>query len=246
MKLSDKTIVITGASKGLGREIALRLCRRNPDLVLIARTKSLLEQTQKEIETLTGSKPLIIFCDISNETDVNRMAGIINERYKHVDVLINNAGIGIPKLFEDMTSDEMRRHFEVNFYGSVYCIKSLLPLLKQSHSAYILNIGSLLAELSFAETSIYSATKFALSGFSEGFRYEMKKNNIRVGFFLPGPMNTSFQDNRKQDGFKAPAFMTLNPQKTAELLEKMIINKKKKVYMYKWIFLLMKVKQLFG
>jgi short-subunit dehydrogenase len=79
----------------------------------------------------------------------------------------------------------------------IYCIKALLPLLKVSSSGYIINIGSLLSKVSYAQTSIYSATKFALNGFTEGFRYEMKKNNIKVGFFMPGPMNTSFHDDWK-------------------------------------------------
>lgn len=196
MNLSNKTIVITGASKGLGRETALSLCRLNPDLVLIARTESLLKQTQKEIENLTGKKPLIISCDISNETDVNHMAGVINDSFKHVDVLINNAGIGIHKLSEKMSNDEMRKQFEVNFYGPFYCIKALLPLLKRSGAAYILNIDSLVSGISFADNSVYAATKSALAGFSEGLRHEMKKLNIRVGLFLPGLMNTTFQYDR--------------------------------------------------
>jgi uncharacterized protein len=243
MDLSNKTIVITGASKGLGRETALRLCRRNPDIILIARTKNLLEQTQKEIEILAGKKPLIIPCDISNETDVNHMAGIISESFKHVDVLINNAGIGIHKLSEKMSNDEMRKQFEVNFFGPFYCIKALLPLLKSSGGAYILNIDSLVSEISFADNSVYAATKSALAGFSEGLRCEMKELNIRVGLFLPGLMNTTFQYDRK-NAAKLPPFMILDPGKVAVKLEQMILNKRKKLYMYRWMLLLMKAKQL--
>ncbi|MBN2401200.1 MAG: SDR family NAD(P)-dependent oxidoreductase [Spirochaetes bacterium] len=244
MNLSNKTIVITGASKGLGRETALRLCRSNPDIVLVARSGSLLEQTQKEIENRTGRKPLIIPCDVSNETDVHRMAGIIDENFKHVDVLINNAGIGIHKISEKMSNDEMRKQFEVNFYGPFYCIKALLPLLKCSGAAYILNIDSLVSEISFADNSVYAGTKSALAVFSEGLQCEMKELNISVGLFLPGLMDTTFQHDR-EDTVKVPRFMVLDPGKAAVKLEKMITYRRKKVYMYKWMLLLMKAKQIF-
>jgi len=243
MRLSNKTIVITGASKGLGKETALCLCKQNPDLVLIARNESLLEQTQKEIEILTGKKPLIIPCDISNETEVNLMSEIIQRNFHHIDVLINNAGIGIHKISEEMSNEEMRKQFEVNLYGPFYIIKALLPLLKHSDSAYILNVGSLVGETPFADNSIYAATKSALEGFSNGLRFEMKKFNIKVGLFLPGLMNTTFQYDRKYE-IKTPAFMILNPQKAAMKLEEMIYRRRKKVYMYRWMLLFMKAKQL--
>lgn len=245
MDTSNKIIVITGASKGLGRETALRLCRRNPNLVLIARTKSLLEQTQKEIENLTGRTPLIISCDVSSEADVYRAARIIQNNFQHVDVLINNAGIGIHKISEKMSTEEMRKQFEVNFYGTFYCIKALLPLLKLSASPYILNIGSLVGEISFADNSIYAATKSALANFSAGLRCEMKEYNIKVGLFLPGLMNTSFQADRENE-IKAPGFLILDPRKAAMKLESMIYRRSKNVYMYRWMLFLMKIKRLIG
>ena len=204
-----------------------------------------MEQTQKEIEALTGKRPMIIPCDISNETDVNRMSEIILSSFQHIDVLINNAGIGIHKISEKMSNEEMRKQFEVNLYGPFYCIKSLLPMLKVSDSAYILNIGSLVGEIVFADNSIYGATKSALASFSNGLRREMKKNNIKVGLFLPGLMNTAFQNDRKQR-IKAPSFMILNPQKAAIKLERMIYGRRKKFYMYRWMLFFMKAKQLFG
>jgi short-subunit dehydrogenase len=213
-------------------------------LILIARTESLLKQTQKEIESLTGKTPLIIPCDISNEEDVDRMAEMINKKCKHVDVLINNAGIGIHKVSEKMSNEEMRRQFGVNFFGPFYCIKALLPLLKLSDSPYILNIGSLVGEMSFADNSIYAATKSALAGFSGGLRRELKEFNIKVGLLLPGLMDTSFQYDRAH-GIKAPAFMTLDPRQAAMKLENMIVRNKRETYMYRWMLALMKLKQLF-
>jgi uncharacterized protein len=134
-------------------------------------------------------------------------------------------------------SDDLKSH--------IYVIKALLPLLKRSHAAYILNIGSLAGEVSFADNSVYAATKVAIGGFSNGLYREMKKLNIRVGLFLPGLMSTSFQHDRRHDA-KVPSFLVLDPHKAAMKLEEMIDRRGKKVYMYRWMLLLMKVKQPIG
>lgn len=241
---SIKNIVITGASKGLGKELAKKLSQSNHNLILVARNKDGLESVQKEIQAQTGKLPLIATCDVSIEHDVNNLVEIIRERYQYIDVLVNNAGIGIPKVLENMTNVEMRKQFEVNCFGVIYCLKALLPFVKLSNCGYILNIGSLLSKISFAQTSIYSATKFALSGFTEGFRYEMKKSKIKVGFFMPGPMNTSLHDDIEENTFKTPALLTLSSQRAAVVVEKMIYQRKKNVYMYRWILWLMKIKQI--
>jgi len=242
MQSAKKTIVITGASKGLGRETALRLCRRDINLVLVARTESRLKQTQKEIEKLSGRTPSIIPCDVSNEMDVERMSEIIRDSFNHVDVLVNNAAIGIHKPSGDMSNEEMRKQFETNFYGPFYCVKALLPLLKLSDSPYILNVGSLVGEIAFAENSVYAATKSALSRFSDGLRSEMRKYGIGVGLFLPGIMHTTFQDDR-EDRINIPTFMILSPQKVAAKLERAIYRRRRKVYMYRWMLLFMRIKR---
>jgi short-subunit dehydrogenase len=246
MKIKNKTIVITGASRGLGRETAIHLSQKNANVILVARTEPLLQQVQEEIKTLTGKAPLIIKCDIASESEVNQMATIIKEKYHRVDVLINNAGFATYRVSENISNQEMRRHFEVNFFGVYYCIKALLPLMKQSESGYILNVGSLFSQIALAENSIYAATKFALAGFTEGLRRELKLFGIGVGLFLPGPMKTSFQDDREENGLKAPEFIALDPKKAALVLEKMIRRRKKKVILPKWMMMALKIRYLFA
>lgn len=245
MKILNKVIVITGASRGFGREIAIRLSKKNPDLILVARSKKSLEEVQKKIENLNGIKPLIISCDISNEMEVNQMAKNIYEKYNKVDVLINNAGMGIHKIFEELSCDDMRKQFDVNFNGPFYCIKFLLSLIKRSNCGYILNISSLVSKVSYAENSVYASTKAALSSFTEGLYYELKKSNIKTGLFLPGLMNTTFFDDVNEGFKKIPSFLVLDPKKAALKLEKMINKRKRKVYMYRWMLFFMKLKRLF-
>jgi short-subunit dehydrogenase len=246
METLDKTVVITGASRGLGRETAVRLSRKYANVVLVARSQDLLDQLQKEIAELTGRSPLAIACDVADEDDVKRMAAKVQENFNCVDVLINNAGIGIHKVSEQMTGEEMRKQFAVNVFGPFYCIQALLPLLKLGQCGYVLNVGSLVSKVSFADNSVYAATKSALAGFSEGLRHEMKKLNIKIGLFLPGLMNTAFQADRVESAHKVPSFLILDPKKAAEVIEKMIGKRKKKVYLYRWMLWLMKTKQLFA
>jgi short-subunit dehydrogenase len=243
MELYHRTIVITGASKGLGKEMALRLSRSNSDIILVARTEKLLQQVQKEIEISTGKLPMIICCDVSNEQDVQKMAEIIKKHYRKIDVLVNNAGIGIHKNLEHMTYEEMRRQFETNVYGPWYCIKALLPSLQNSDSGYILNVSSLVSVISFADNSTYAATKGALSAFSNGLRAEMKPKKIQVGLLFPPLMDTSFQDDRTA---RLPFFMYAHPRKVARVAEKMIKKRKKKAYVYRWMLIPMKMRQVLG
>ncbi|HEX2995105.1 MAG TPA: SDR family NAD(P)-dependent oxidoreductase [Anaerolineales bacterium] len=240
--IENKIVVITGASKGLGRETAIHLSRKKARVVLISRTETLLHQVRDEVRKLTGNVPLTIRCDISSETDVSCMAAAIQERFQRIDVLINNAGFGTYRVSENISNQEMRRHFEVNFFGAYYCIKALLPLLKQSEAGYVLNVGSLFSRVALAENSVYAATKFALAGFSEGLRREMKPFGIGVGLFLPGPMTTSFQETRDEGTLKSPKFMMLNPKKAASGLEKMIRQRKKQTISPWWMLSALKVR----
>lgn len=242
MDIENKIILITGASKGLGREMAIHLGRKRAQVILAARTETLLQQVRGEVEKLNGKAPLIVRCDVSSETDVSHMAAMIKERFSHIDVLINNAGFATCRVSETLSNPEMRRHFEVNFFGAYYCVKALLPLLKQSEAGYVLNIGSLFSQVALAENSVYAATKFALAGFSEGLRRELKPFGIGVGILLPGPMKTSFRDTREEGALQPPAIMALDPQKVAVVLEKMIRQRKKQAILPWWMMPLLEIR----
>ena len=246
MEIKEKVIIITGASSGLGKETALLLSRSGAHVVIVARSKKRLKDVQDEIKQITGESPLAVRCDISSEEDVTSMAAKVKEKYDHVDVLINNAGIGKYRVSEEISNQEMRKHFETNFYGAYYCIKALLPLIKSQGAGYILNVGSLFGKIAFADVSVYAATKFALAGFTEGFRQELKPHGIGVGLLMPGPINTSFQDNRKEGERKAPAFITLKPSRVAKVIKKMIQRNKKNVILPRWMLLFFRITAALG
>ena len=241
MKIKDKIIVITGASSGLGRETALHLSRLGAHVVLVARSEGRLKDVQSEIKEITGKPPLVVRCDVSSEGDVANMASIVKEKQCHVDVLINNAGIGKYRVSEEISNQEMRDHFETNFYGAYYCIKALLPLIKSQGAGYILNVGSLFSKIAFADVSVYAATKFALAGFTEGLRKELKPDGIGVGLLMPGSINTHFQDKKVMGCRKPPKLLTLEPSEVARAIEKMIRRNKKDVVLPEWMLLFVRV-----
>ena len=150
----------------------------------------------------------------------------------------------IYKRFEDTNFLEMRKQFEVNYFAPYYCTRALLPLLKKSEEGYVLNISSLLSRVPFALTSVYSSTKAAVNTFSTGLRSDIKKYNIKVGIFLPGSIDTTFQDDK--NNFTTPKPLNLNSKKTTAKIVKKIQNRKKSLLMYRWILILMKIKQISG
>ncbi len=243
MEIENRNIIITGASEGLGKQTAIRLARKGGNLILVARAEKKLKQVQQEIKSLTGEKPLIAAADISLEHDVQALVKKVGKHFPCIDVLINNAGIGIYRNTENLSNEDMRRHFEVNFFGVFYCIKMFLPMLKKSRSGYILNIGSVFCRIAMADNSVYAASKFALDGFTQGLRQELKSYNIKAGIFMPGAMNTSFQKKRSKNSINAPEFMVLDLEKAATKIEGMIIKKKKSLMVPAWFLTALKIKQ---
>ena len=242
MEVKDQTIVITGASRGLGRAAAIHLSQMKSNVVLMARTESSLQEVQDEIKALTGKTPLIVKGDVASEEDVDRMAAVIQEKFDRVDVLINNAGFGTYRVSENISNREMRRHFEVNFFGAYYCTKALLPLIKESGSGYVLNVGSLFSRIAFAQNSVYAATKFALAGFTQGLRRELLPAGIGVGLILLGSMRSSFRDERDDDALKIPSLVSLDPKKVAVVIERMIRRREKEVALPGWMMLALRVR----
>jgi len=243
MDIKNKVVVITGASSGLGEATALHLSKQGAETILVARSYEKLENVKSKIIKITKKQPLTIQCDISNEGDVLNMVKAIQEHYSHVDVLINNAGIGKYIPSEEMTNEEMRTHFEVNFFGAFYCIKAVLPLMKSQTGSYILNVASLFSLISFSDVSVYAATKFALAGFTKGLHQELTKYNIKVGLLMPSSINTPFQKKKVGDR-KAPKFMMLEPENVAKKIEMMIKTTKRELMLPRWITPFMRIKRL--
>jgi short-subunit dehydrogenase len=187
-------ILVTGASQGIGRALALRATAHGAQVLAAARSQALLQELANE--AAKQGHPLTTVCaDVTSATDRDAMARAAQDSLGGLDVLINNAGIGATGHFIDANAERLRKIMEVNFFGLTETTRVLLPLLKSGKKPAILNISSIAAKRGIPARSEYSASKFAVQGFSEALRAELSKDNIDVLIVSPGLTQTNFSQN---------------------------------------------------
>jgi NAD(P)-dependent dehydrogenase (short-subunit alcohol dehydrogenase family)/nitrite reductase/ring-hydroxylating ferredoxin subunit len=215
--IRGKVVVVTGASSGNGKAMALLLARRGARLVLAARRTELLEATALEAESL-GAEALAVSCDVTVREQVEAAAGAALERFGRIDAWINNAGVIAWSLFEDTTEEEFRRTLEVNLMGAVYGSWAALPAMRRQGSGVIVNIASTAALVALPVGSAYSSSKAALFAFGDSLRRELKGSGIRVCQVLPVGVNTAGFFHQRTRGFRLSrriAFLLQDPETVA-------------------------------
>ncbi len=144
MNYSEKVVVITGASSGIGREAAEEFAKLNASLALVSRDKVKLEEIAKELSRYK-TNILICQCDVSQKDQVNKMSHEVLEKFGTIDVLVNNAGFGIYSNIKDIKIEEIESQMATNYLGMVYCIKAFLPKMLENKSGHIVNVASVAA-----------------------------------------------------------------------------------------------------
>ena len=185
MDLKHKTIIITGASSGIGKSCAEEFAKRGANLVLGARQYVTLCEIAQDLEVKYKIKAIAFQCDVSKEEDCK---GLINQAmitFKRIDVLINNAGISMRALFADVDLQVLRNLMDVNFWGAVYCTKFALPELLRNKGS-VVGVSSIAGYKGLPGRTGYSSSKFALNGFLESLRVENLKNGLHVMVASPG------------------------------------------------------------
>ncbi|MFM9281410.1 3-ketoacyl-ACP reductase [Paenibacillus jiagnxiensis] len=190
MELKNKTAVITGAGKGIGRAIAEVLAKEGVNLGLIARTAADLEQLQASLGDTYGVKVAGAAADVSDRTQAEAAVASLEMELGAIDILINNAGTATFGTVLDMDPEEWERIVRVNLMGTYYVTRASLPSMVAQSSGTIINISSTAGERGAATTSAYSASKFAVLGFTESLMQEVRKSNIRVTALTPSTVNT--------------------------------------------------------
>ena len=180
--MKNKVVVITGASSGIGKALALECASRGAILSLGARRTELLDQLKKDIPQ---TEILICKTDVSVEKDCQNLIEETVQKFGRIDVLINNAGISMRALFEDLDLKVIRQLMDVNFYGTVYCTKYALPHLLQSKGSLV-GVISIAGYVGLPGRTGYSASKFAIRGFLDTIRIENLKNGLHVLVAAPG------------------------------------------------------------
>jgi len=188
-----KTAVVTGASSGMGRLLALRFARAGARVALVARREAELQQLAGEIER-GGGQALVLPCDVAERAQVFAAALEAQRRLGAIDILVNNAGYGHHRRFLEWDLDDMERMLRVNFLGTLYWTKALLPQMVERRSGWIVMMASVAGKLGVPEESAYAASKFAQVGLAEALSYEVEDAGVHVLTVCPGAINTPFFD----------------------------------------------------
>lgn len=202
--LRGKTVLISGASRGLGLVMARELARSGARLAICARDRAELERASADLVE-RGAEVLAIACDVTDTEQVNNMVQAVRDRFGQIDVLINNAGIIAVGPMEVMTPKDYEAAMKIHFWAPLYTTLAVLPEMRQRQDGRIVNISSIGGKISVPHLLPYSASKFALTGFSEGLRAEIAKDNILVTTVCPGlmrtgsPYNASFKSKHRAE-----------------------------------------------
>ena len=193
-KIDGLRILVTGASQGIGRAIAVDAAKRGAKVIATARSADLLDELATEIRAANGTVETVT-SDICNPADRQRMVQMALDRFGGLDVLINNAGIGATGHFMDSDPEILRTIFETNYFALCEITRLAIPHLKQGTTPAIVNISSVVGRRALPARSLYASSKFAVAGFSEAIRAELAKDNIDVVVVNPGLTQTNFSQN---------------------------------------------------
>jgi len=198
-RVQGSTVVITGATSGIGRETAREFARAGARVVAAGRREERLRELVAEIEG-QGGEALAVPTDVADGAQVEALIARAVERFGAVDTLVNNAGVGMAARFEAQSIVDFRRVMEVNFWGAVVACKAVLPRMRtQPLGGLIINIASIMGKRGLPFETAYCASKFALAGFSEALRTEVMAQGIDVSTIFPGAVESEIwetTDNR--------------------------------------------------
>jgi short-subunit dehydrogenase len=192
-ELKDLRAIVTGASSGIGREVAVELARRAVGVVAVARREDRLHELTDRIKGLGGRVESVVG-DITEPEVRQRAIDAAQANFGGLDILVNNAGVGAMGLFGQASPQRVRRIMEVNFFSLVEMIRLALPVLKHGRTPIIVNTSSILGHRGVPHNSEYCASKFAVQGFSESLRAELASQGIDVLVVSPGTTETEFFD----------------------------------------------------
>lgn len=217
MRLSNQTIVITGASSGLGKYLAFAAAKEGANVAILARREAELKELKMKIEEDYPVKCHYFVVDVTDEMAVHDAFLQIEDQFDGIDVLINNAGYGLFDTVEQMSLQDMKQMFEVNVFGVMCCSKLALSSMKLKGKGHIINIASLAGKVATSKAAAYAGSKHAVIGFSNALRQEVEKDGILVTNINPGPMDTPFFDIADESGSYAKSVrrMMLDPEKVA-------------------------------
>ena len=233
MRFAGKAALVTGASTGIGRALALELARQGADVAIAARRVELLEMLARDIEGL-GRKALPLRCDVTREDEVRAAVASTVARFGALDVVVANAGFGVVGPVETLTTDDFRRQFETNVFGVLHTVKAALPELEKSRGRLAL-MGSVRGHVTVPSTAAYSMSKHAVRSLAEALFHELRPKGVAVTLISPGFIESDFRqvDNRgvhhpdAQD--PCPAWLKMPTETAARKMARAIANRRREI-----------------
>lgn len=196
--ISEQTMVMTGATSGIGLTTARRAAKEGAKLVLVARNEQALRELTDELNA-EGKQAIYFAADVADEGALRGVAAAAQEAFGGFDTWVNNAGVSIYGKIEETSAEDMRRLFDTNFWGVVYGSRIAAQFLKVNGGGCIINVGSVLSDRAISYQGIYSASKHAVKGFTDALRMELEADNapISVTLLKPSAINTPYNDHAK-------------------------------------------------
>lgn len=226
-----KRVVITGASRGIGKELALKYLKESSFVINLSRSAPDFEISKH------------ITCDITDSANIDLAYEIIKDELGGVDILINNAGVGMYDRWEDSNLVDIKRVFNLNLFSAIEMTQKFLPLLKESRGS-IINISSVAGKIYIPYMGAYSASKFALSSFSNSLRAELKEYDIDVLDAIVGRVDTDFGSSSLGGSTSPKTPLVDSPSILAEKIYKAQISKKREILFPKWYSLAILISKL--
>ncbi|MGD8812979.1 MAG: SDR family oxidoreductase [Anaerolineales bacterium] len=240
-QLAGRVTFITGASAGIGAATAHAFGRAGSHLVLGARRLEVLETLAEELEGIFPIEVMPIRLDVTDNASVDTAVQVAVDRFGHIDVLFNNAGIGKLDWFENMDVErDLERQIDINLVGVMRVTKAVLPHMQAQHHGHIINMSSMAGYLATPTYTVYAASKFGVRGFSEALRREVKAWGIHVSAVFPAGVRTGFAREaveRRKTKLSTPSYLALTPEKVADRIVRLAIHPKRSLVLPRIAFL---------
>lgn len=216
MNLRGKTVLVTGASSGIGRESAKQFARKGANLILVARRTHLLAEVESMVATEYGADVSSYGCDVSDRNEVSRMIASALAEFGNIDILVNNAGFAISGAVSSLSVEDIESQMRTNYFGMVYCTKEILPHMLERGSGHIVNVASVAASFGLPGIAPYCASKFAMLGFSEGLWHELRGTGVGITVVSPIMVRTAFFDHPCFENVPRNPAASLDPETVAK------------------------------
>lgn len=217
MNFKEKIVLITGASSGIGQASAIQFAKKGAKLILVSRNIEKLNQISEDLKRFNASS-FIFECDVSDKLQVNKISKIILDKFGSVDILVNNAGFAVYGSVYNLSIEEIESQMKTNYFGMIYFVKNFLPSMIKKKSGHIVNVASVAASFGLPGIAPYCASKFAMLGFSEGLKYELKGTGVGITVVSPIMVRTNFFNHPSFKNMPNYSSTALNPETVAKAI----------------------------